>query len=149
MVGGKSTNITCPPPISTHPVFMSDNRQSCLSRREVSEVTSAVFWYPFSVCVAESAQPSTSFPITMMTEPLTKTSDQRELTHKSAASEGSFPAKASYVFLVTGDRQQPRKLLNFPSGYTEVTYSIVLQGDQRRESWEGWSLLKYSKGQMF
>lgn len=52
------------------------------------------------VDVEQSAQTSTSFPNTL---PLIKSSDERELTHKSAASEGLFPAKASYVFLVTGE----------------------------------------------
>lgn len=58
-----------------------------------------------------------------------KTSDQGELTYKSAASEVSFLAKASYGFLATGYRRTHRKWLNFPSGCTEVTYSIVLRGD--------------------
>lgn len=70
-----------------------------------------------------------------------KTSDKRELTHKSAASQVLFPAKDSYWFLATRDRRQHRKWLNFPSGHTEVTYSIVLQGDmeddqaQNGDSW--------------
>lgn len=81
----------------------------------------------------------------MMAEPLIKTSDQMELTYKSAASEGLFPAKASYVFLGAGDTRQHRKLLNFPSGYTEAPYSIFLQGDQRRESLEGWFLKNIEK----
>lgn len=58
---------------------------------------------PLGVCVAESAQTSTTSPVTMMAEPLIKTSDQTELTYKSAASEGLFAAKASYVFLGAGD----------------------------------------------
>lgn len=141
IVGGKSTNINCPLSIYGHPLFMSDSSFG----REVNEVTSAV--RPWSGRVAESVQTLTSFPITLMTWPLRKTSDQRVLTHKSAASEGLFLAKASYVFLVTGETWQPHKLLNFPSGYTEVTYGIVLQGDHRRESLEGWFLLKCSKWQ--
>lgn len=118
-----------------------------ISRGQVNEGHFGCVLVPFQRACSRVSTNFKQFSHYVMTRLLLKTSVQRELTHKSAASEGSFPAKASCVFLVTGETWEPRKFLNFPSGYMEVTYNTVLQGDQKRESLDAWFLLKYSKWQ--